>query len=109
MKRRTPGSAEQDARMRQLWDENKLTIMQIAAELGVMELDVIAAARRLKFPSKTKSPVKLRRPVGDPTKKEIFQRAAQIRSRWTEIERRARAGALESKRWIAPQARERAL
>jgi hypothetical protein len=88
--------------LRKLWT-GRTSIVQIAARLGVMEWDVIRAARALKLPPRSgralKGPCSA---PADPTQFEIEQRSQMIRDRWSPQELRRRAVGGRSQHYEVP-------
>lgn len=88
-------------RLRDLWSRD-LTIVQIAAELGLMELDIVRAARALELPDRRAFAEPEISHSPDPTLFEIEQRCAEIQSRWTKASFHLRAVGRTSARWSPP-------
>ena len=72
-----------DAELAKLWRE-PITLMEIAARLGVMEWDVVRVARRMRLPSRKRCKKSSNLSVRDPTKMEITQRMLEVQATWCE-------------------------
>ena len=74
-----------DAELAKLWRE-PITLMEIAARLGVMEWDVVRVARRMRLPSRKRCKKSSNLSVRDPTRMEIAQRMLEVQATWCEQE-----------------------
>lgn len=85
-------------KLKELW-RSDLRNADIAAALGISEMALYSASRRLRLPNRCL----LREIRESPTPAQIRARAAEVRRRWSEEEREKRVVGRRRQRWTPPE------